>query len=109
VDSAGVGENHSVFARAFIDVLQDNDGALRIQELFSRVVLKLDSRQRELGLSQVPQLRPIRAADHVSPNFILIAGSKAGESVGHTTTPALPVLVLSTFGDPLLQQSRRAP
>jgi TPR repeat protein len=65
LDSGGGG--HSVFARAFLDVLLENDGVLDGQQLFSRV--------REpivVNADQTPEYGNIRLAGHDGGDFIFV-------------------------------------
>ena len=73
VDSAAPTATHSVFARAFIDVLQRNSGSLSIAELYGRVFVEMDEALEKVGLSQEPQLRAIGAARHGWGDFYFVA------------------------------------
>lgn len=57
---------HSVFARAFMDVLQENTGSISVVELYGRVFDKMDRLARGRGAMPEPELRVIRAAGHES-------------------------------------------
>ncbi len=58
--------SHSVFAQAFVEVLQENTGSLSVVELYGRVFDKMDRRARGVGGMPEPELRVIRAAGHES-------------------------------------------
>jgi len=58
--------SHSVFATAFIDVLEENTGSMSVVELYGRVFDKMDRLLRGLGPMPEPELRVIRAAGHES-------------------------------------------
>ena len=58
--------SHSVFAQAFVEVLQENTGSLSVVELYGRVFDKMDRRSRGVGGLPEPELRVIRAAGHES-------------------------------------------
>jgi hypothetical protein len=62
----GDATGHSVFAAAFIDVLEENTGSLSVVELYGRVFDKMDRLLRGLGPMPEPELRVIRAAGHQS-------------------------------------------
>ncbi len=67
-----VSGEHSVFARALIDVLEQNDAVLREQDLFRRVTTRVDELAQPLGIEQVPELRPIRQAGHAAGSFFFV-------------------------------------
>lgn len=58
---------HSIFARVFLDILQENKGVLEAERLFvalrDRVALNAD---------QTPQYAPIRKAGHAGGDFIFV-------------------------------------
>ncbi len=66
------GGDHSIFARALIEVLKSNDGILREQDLYRQVVGIATTRIEPLGLEQTPELRPIRQAGHAAGNFFFV-------------------------------------
>jgi len=70
----GSGE-HSVFARALIDVLKDNDTILREQDLFADVSRRSRELSESLQALQRPELRPIRPAGHAAGSFFFVPGS----------------------------------
>jgi len=55
---------HSLFANSLIEVLKDNHGLLREQDLFRAVSEQMAGRAAKMGVNQRPELRPIRAAGH---------------------------------------------
>ena len=63
----GGGGKHSVFAKAFIDVLQENDGLVDGNELFGRV-----RRPVMLNAPQTPEYSDIRFAGHDGGDFLFI-------------------------------------
>jgi len=65
-ESADAETSHSVFAAAFIDVLEENTGSLSVVELYGRVFDRMDRLLRGLGPMPEPELRVIRAAGHES-------------------------------------------
>ncbi len=68
------GGDHSVFARALIEVLEKNSELMREQDLYSAV----SDRTRELlegdDFEQRPELRPIRPAGHEAGSFFFVPG-----------------------------------
>ena len=66
------GDGHSVFARAFIDVLQSNQGVLSSVSLYRDVFEKVAVSARRQGIEQLPQLRPIRPAGHEWGEFFFV-------------------------------------
>jgi uncharacterized protein len=70
-----VSGEHSVFARAFIDVLESNDEILREQELFRQVANRVADLTEALGVEQTPELRPIRQAGHEAGSFFFVPRS----------------------------------
>jgi hypothetical protein len=67
----GSGE-HSVFARALIDVLETNDQLIREQELFAAVSQRAAQISEQLPFAQRPELRPIRPAGHGAGSFFFV-------------------------------------
>ena len=66
------GDGHSVFARAFIDVLQRTQGVLSSVSLYRDVFEKVAVSARRQGIEQLPQLRPIRPAGHEWGEFFFV-------------------------------------
>lgn len=71
LDRGGSG-GHSVFAGAFIDVLQRNQGVLSSVALYRDVFERVAVSARRLGMEQLPQLRPIRPAGHEWGEFFFV-------------------------------------
>lgn len=63
----GGGGTHSVFAKAFIDALRDNNEILEGYSLYSQVLDRMTSTPAAAG--QVPQYAPIHLAGHESGEF----------------------------------------
>ena len=61
------GGSHSVFAKAFLAALEDNDGVLEGQELFARV-----SRPVVVNSDQTPDYSDIRRAGHDGGEFLFV-------------------------------------
>ncbi len=68
---AGSGD-HSIFARAMIDVLESNSDIMREQDLFRKVSDSASAMIQPLGLEQSPELRPIRQAGHAAGSFFFV-------------------------------------
>lgn len=76
VPDTGTG-NHSYFARAFLNVLQDNNRLMEAQRLFREVSTSLALNSINSPVPQNPQYAPIRYAGHESGDFFFMprAGS----------------------------------
>lgn len=68
VPDAGAGK-HSYFARAFLNVLQDNNRLMEAQNLFREVSTSLALGAIDSPVPQVPEYGPIRYAGHESGGF----------------------------------------
>jgi uncharacterized protein len=66
------GGNHSVFARAFLDELENNDRLLPSPELFLRVRERVSQRAAELRFEQAPEFKTIKAAGHEVGDFFFV-------------------------------------
>ena len=66
----GGGGKHSVFAKAFIDTLKDNDSILEGYSLYYEVLTKVMKKTSQLNREQVPQYAPIHLAGHESGEFL---------------------------------------
>lgn len=71
LDSGGAG--HSVFARAFINQLESNQGVLDAYRLYVRLSRTVKTRAAAVGFSQVPTYAPIRHAGHGGGEFVLLS------------------------------------
>ena len=71
VPDAGTG-NHSYFARAFLNVLQDNNRLMEAQRLFREVSTSLALNSINSPVPQNPQYAPIRYAGHESGDFFFM-------------------------------------
>jgi hypothetical protein len=71
VPDTGTGR-HSYFARAFLNVLQDNNRLLEAQRLFREVSTSLALGAIDSPVPQVPQYSPIRFAGHESGEFFFM-------------------------------------
>ncbi len=71
------GGDHSIFAKAFIDVLNENDGILEGFKLFREVQQRVKTAAAALNVDQEPQYSPIKYAGHEAGEFFLLPGSNA--------------------------------
>ena len=71
VPDTGTGR-HSYFARAFLNVLQDNNRLLEAQRLFREVSTSLALGALDSPVPQVPEYSPIRYAGHESGEFFFM-------------------------------------
>ncbi len=65
----GGGGRHSVFAKAFLGALRNNDGVLEGYTLYSKVLEAMASQSSPLAQLQMPQYAPIHLAGHESGEF----------------------------------------
>lgn len=70
LDNAG--GNNSVFARAFLEVLQSNSKILRGPELFLKVRDLVDARSNAVDFDQQPEFKAIKLAGHEAGDFFFI-------------------------------------
>jgi hypothetical protein len=63
----GLGGDHSVFAKALLDVLKDNRGTIEGERLFMQI-----QRPVMLEANQTPQYSDIRFAGHEGGDFLFI-------------------------------------
>jgi len=68
----GGGSGHSVFARAFLDALAENDKVLEGFTLYRDVAQRVTLAAAELAVEQTPQYAPMRFAGHESGDFFFI-------------------------------------
>ncbi len=64
--------NHSYFARAFLNVLQDNNRLMEAQRLYREVSTSLALNSINSPIPQNPQYAPIRYAGHESGDFFFM-------------------------------------
>lgn len=69
------GGNHSVFAKALLEVLEANHDAIDGQSLHREVAARVAYAAANLRFDQVPEYAPIRFAGHEAGEFFLIPGS----------------------------------
>ncbi len=71
----GGGGNHSVFAKAFLNVLQKNDDVLEGQRLFSEISAIVTWAAEAQRFDQLPEYAPIKFAGHESGDFFFVPSS----------------------------------
>ncbi|HEB88284.1 MAG TPA: hypothetical protein ENI85_01830 [Deltaproteobacteria bacterium] len=70
LDTGGGG--HSVFARAFLDVLTGNDDILEGQRLYQELSARVTYAAQNYQFEQLPQYAPIKFAGHEAGDFFLV-------------------------------------
>jgi uncharacterized protein len=68
----GGGGRHSVFARAFLDALEDNDDIMAGPELFLRIRDSVQQAAAALEFDQRPEFKTIRSAGHEVGDFFFV-------------------------------------
>jgi chromosome segregation ATPase len=71
LDKGGDGR-HSVFAKAFIDVLADNGGVLSGEALHARIRDRIRAESQALNLEQTPQFAGLADAGHANGQFVFV-------------------------------------
>lgn len=66
----GGGGKHSIFAKAFLDTLRENNRILEGYSLYYEVLTKVMKKASQLDREQVPQYAPIHLAGHESGEFL---------------------------------------
>jgi uncharacterized protein len=66
------GGGNSVFARAFLDTLESNQGILTAPALFERLQGRVKAAAAQKSFSQVPELRSIKSAGHELGDFFFV-------------------------------------
>jgi hypothetical protein len=79
VPDTGSGK-HSYFARAFLNVLEDNNRLLEAQRLFREVSSSLALASVDAPVTQIPEYSPIRFAGHEAGDFFFVprSGARSG-------------------------------
>ena len=70
LDNAGSG--HSVFARAFLDVLEKSSEVISGPELFLAVRKQVKSQAEKFGFEQIPEFKAIKGAGHEVGDFFFV-------------------------------------
>jgi len=68
----GGGGKHSVFAKALLSILRENNEVIEGQRLYKEVAARVAISASSLTEEQIPQYAPIRLAGHESGDFIFI-------------------------------------
>ena len=69
----GVGEQHSIFAQAFLDSLRTNKGIMTGPELFKAVKSQVvDNSQQDANFDQQPEYKAIKGAGHEVGEFFFV-------------------------------------
>lgn len=66
------GEGHSVFARAFLDALEQNQELITAPALFAKVQSRVREAAARMSSLQMPQFKTIKAAGHEFGDFFFI-------------------------------------
>ena len=72
------GGNNSVFARAFLDELEGNQGILSAPELFSRIRKRVEVAASKNKFVQTPEFKSIKGAGHEVGDFFFVPRAKTG-------------------------------
>lgn len=70
------GQGHSVFSRAFLDVLEKNQGVLSVPALFVRVREQVKDGAARSGFRQEPEIKAIKTAGHEVGDFFFVPVQK---------------------------------
>ena len=73
LDSGGNG--HSIFASAFLDVLNENDGVMEGYRLYKALSQQVSLRSSLAGLKQVPEYSAIKHAGHEGSEYYFMPDS----------------------------------
>ncbi len=71
------GQGNSVFAKAFLDVLEANDGIMTAPALFSMVQVKVKEGALRNHFAQQPEFKSIKGAGHEVGDFFFVPLSRA--------------------------------
>ncbi len=69
------GGDHSVFAKAVLEVLRSNEGVLEGQRLYREVAARVAYAASRAQFDQVPEYAPIQHAGHEAGDFFLVPSS----------------------------------
>jgi len=72
------GGGNSVFARAFLDELEANQGILSSPELFSRIRKRVEVSAAKNKFVQTPEFKSIKGAGHEVGDFFFVPRQKSG-------------------------------
>lgn len=68
----GGGSGHSVFARAFLDELENNAGLMAAPDLYLRVKSRVETTAAKMDFEQKPDFKTIKAAGHEVGDFFFV-------------------------------------
>ena len=71
----GGGGKHSVFARIFLEVLQENNDAMEAQRLYREVAARVLDQASRFQIEQRPEYAPLKFAGHESGDFLFVPRS----------------------------------
>ncbi len=71
----GGGGAHSVFARIFLEVLDENNDAMEAQRLYREVAARVLNLSSRFQLEQRPEYAPLKFAGHESGDFLFVPRS----------------------------------
>lgn len=69
------GQGHSVFARAFLDALEQSSGIMSGPELFLKIKNQVSGKAESVGFHQIPEFKPIKGAGHEVGDFFFVKQS----------------------------------
>ena len=88
------GDGLSVFAREFLNVLQENTSLLWVQDLQVRVTPRVEQASAVVGKEQSPYFGYLASAGHEFGEFFLRAPTRRDFSVGSTQSSPAPAIDL---------------
>ena len=68
----GFSDDHSIFAAALIEALENNRGTLRDSNLFAQLSVNMKKRGEKSDIRQVPEMKPVREAGHEGGTFYFV-------------------------------------
>jgi hypothetical protein len=74
LDSATPGGEHSIFAKALIEILNENKNVLSAQDLGRTIAAKVSLAAERVGYDQEPQYAPLNHANHQGGDFFFVPG-----------------------------------
>ncbi len=75
LDSAG--GDHSIFAQAFLDVLNGNQGILEGFDLYRKIQKRVKAETKRLNVDQNPQYAPLKFAGHEAGEYFFLPSGSA--------------------------------
>jgi len=69
------GQGHSVFARAFLDALEQGTGIISGPQLFLQIKNQVSAKAQTVGFQQIPEFKPIKGAGHEVGDFFFVKKS----------------------------------